>query len=43
MAAAVASWMKRLDEDGADALVQVCTPINKFPDFVRYSVQRLTE
>ena len=33
--------MKRLDEDGADALVQVRTPVNKFPDFVRYSVQRL--
>src|SRR5262245_44649564 len=40
-AATVASWMKRLDEDGADALVQVRTPVNKFPDFVRYSVQRL--
>src|SRR5258708_18853999 len=40
-AATVASWMKRLDDDGADALVQVRTPINKFPDFVRYSVQRL--
>jgi hypothetical protein len=40
-AATVASWMKRLDDEGADALVQVPTPVNKFPDFVRYSVQRL--
>jgi len=37
----VASWMKRLDEDGTDALVQLPTPVNKFPDFVRYAVQRL--
>ena len=40
-AATVASWMKRLDEQGADALVQVHEPVNKFPDFVRYAVQRL--
>src|SRR5262249_44025937 len=37
----VASWMKRLDEKGSDALVQPRTPVNKFPDFVRYAVQRL--
>ena len=37
----VATWMKRLDEDGSEALVQLPTPVNKFPDFVRYSVQRL--
>jgi len=37
----VASWMKRLDEKGADALVQLPGPVNKFPDFVRYAVQRL--
>jgi putative transposase len=37
----IASWMNRLDEHGPDALVQVPTPVNKFPDFVRYAVQRL--
>ncbi len=40
-AATVASWMKRLDEEGADALVQLHEPVNRFPDFVRYVVQRL--
>ena len=28
----VASWMKRLDEEGPDALVQLREPVNKFPD-----------
>jgi len=37
----VASWMKRVDEEGPDALVQLREPVNKFPDFVRYAVQRL--
>ncbi len=40
-AATIASWMKRLDEDGPDALVQLRQPVNKFPDFVRYAVGRL--
>ena len=40
-AATIASWMKRLDEAGPDALVQIREPVNKFPDFVRYAVQRL--
>jgi putative transposase len=40
-AATIASWMKRLDEQGADALVQIREPVNKFPDFIRYAVQRL--
>jgi transposase InsO family protein len=40
-AATVASWLKRLDDDGPDALVQLPVPINKFPDFVHYVVQRL--
>lgn len=39
-AATIASWMKRLDEEGADALVQIREPVNKFPDFVPYAVQR---
>jgi putative transposase len=33
--------MKRLDESGPNALVQIQEPVNKFPDFVRYMVQRL--
>jgi transposase InsO family protein len=40
-AATITSWMRRLDESGPDALVQLPEPVNKFPDFVRYSVQRL--
>jgi hypothetical protein len=40
-AATVASWMKRLDEDGPDALVQLPVPVNKFPDFVHHVVQQL--
>ncbi len=40
-AATIASWMRRVDEKGPDALVQLRTPVNKFPDFVRYAVQRL--
>ena len=39
--ATVASWMKCLDEQGRDALVQLRQPVNRFPDFVRYVVQRL--
>ncbi len=39
--ATIASWMKRLDEQGPDAFVQVREPVNKFPNFVRYAVQRL--
>ena len=33
--------MQRVDEAGPDALVQVRVPVNKFPDVVRYFVQRL--
>jgi transposase InsO family protein len=37
----ISSWMKRVDEQGPDALVQLPRPVNRFPDFVRYVVQRL--
>jgi transposase InsO family protein len=37
----IASWTKRIDEAGKDALVQITEPVNKFPDFVRAIVQRL--
>jgi len=39
--ATVTSWMKRIDDQGANALLQLREPVNKFPDFVRYIVQRL--
>ncbi len=39
--ATIASWVKRIDEQGAKALLQLREPVNKFPDFVRYIVQRL--
>ena len=39
--ATISSWMKLLDEEGPDALVQLHRPVNKFPDYVQYVVQRL--
>ena len=39
--ATIASWLKRVDEDGESALVQSPEPVNKFPAFVRHIVQRL--
>ena len=32
----IASWTKRLDEQGANALLQMPEPVNRFPDLVRY-------
>jgi putative transposase len=37
----IASWTVRLDEKGADALVWLPEPVNRFPDFVGYVVRRL--
>ncbi len=37
----IASWMRRLDEEGETGLVQLEEPVNKFPDFVAYLVRRL--
>ena len=37
----VARWMKRLDEDGPDALLAMREPVNRFPDFVRETVRAL--
>src|SRR5262249_35301915 len=39
--ATIASWSKRLDEEGPAALLCTREPVNKFPEFVRYLVQRL--
>ncbi len=36
--ATIALWVKRIDERGTDALLQLREPVNKFPDFVRYIV-----
>ena len=38
-AATIACWMRRVDEQGPKALVQIREPVNKFPDFVRFVVQ----
>ena len=38
----IASWQKRLDETGPDTLLKMTTPVNRFPEFVKYVVQRLT-
>jgi hypothetical protein len=37
----IAEWMRRIDEDGPDALVRVPAPVNRFPELVTYLVQRL--
>jgi hypothetical protein len=38
---AVASWNRRVDEQGPHALVQLPEPVNRFPDFVRLIVRCL--
>jgi transposase InsO family protein len=40
-AATIASWMHRLEEQGADTLVKLPEPVIRFPELVRYAVQRL--
>ena len=37
----IASWMRRLDEDGEAGLVRLTEPVNRFPEFVAYVVRRL--
>ena len=39
--ATIAFWLKRIDESSPLALVRTPEPVNRFPDFVRYIVQRL--
>jgi len=39
--ATIASWTRRVDEQGPDALLQLPEPVNRFPDVVRYAVQQL--
>ena len=37
----ITNWMRRLDEEGPQALVRTREPVNRFPDYVRYLVRRL--
>ena len=37
----IASWMRRLDEEGESGLVRAEVPVNKFPDMVAHLVRRL--
>src|SRR5262249_20924230 len=39
--ATIASWGKRLDEQGPAALLRTPVPVNRFPDLVAHLVQRL--
>jgi hypothetical protein len=34
----IRDWLRRVDDD---ALVQTSTPVNRFPDVVRYSIQQI--
>lgn len=38
--ATMASWVQRIDDQGAKAFSQLREPVNRFPNFVRYIVQR---
>ena len=40
-AATIADWMKRLAEEGNEALLRTPVPVNKFGDFVQLTVQQL--
>ncbi len=35
--ATVGSWIRRIDEEGPDALVQLREPVNRFPQFMHYA------
>jgi transposase InsO family protein len=37
----LAAWTGRLDDGGAEALIQIPEPVNRFPEFVGYVVRRL--
>jgi len=37
----IASWIRRVDEEGEHALVQLREPVNKFPDFVAHLARSL--
>jgi transposase InsO family protein len=35
------SWLRRVDEEGEHALIQLSEPVNRYPDCVRYLVRQL--
>ena len=37
----IVTWMRRIDWEGEEGLVQVGEPVNKFPAYVAYLVRRL--
>jgi putative transposase len=37
----ISTWMQRRDEDGPGALLKTPKPVNRYPDHLRYLVQRL--
>ena len=37
----LSGWVRRLDEQGADALLQLPTPVNRYPDYLAVIVQQL--
>ena len=39
--ATISYWLRRLNEEGPDALVQLQQPVNRFPEFIAYMVQAL--
>jgi transposase InsO family protein len=39
--ATISSWIKRLDEEGTNALVKINEPVNKYPDFLQYASKQL--
>jgi putative transposase len=41
--ATISCWMRRLDEEGPDALVQMQQPVNRFPELIVYVVRKLRQ
>jgi transposase InsO family protein len=39
--ATIASWTRRVDEEGKSALLKLAEPLNRFPDYVRYVARGL--
>jgi len=37
----LSSWDQRMEEGGANALVQIKEPVHKYPDYLRYGLQQL--
>jgi hypothetical protein len=41
--AIISCWLRRLDEEGPDALVRIQQPVNRFPDYITYIVKKLRQ